>query len=186
MNEKVAEEHSSSPSLLFRSAAIAPLLSPVPHSFHLVLPSSFSFKVSRKSIETRGKWGSDIIHYPPHTPPPLPARPSTRSHLFVEQHSVEDGEGLHGVGQFAHHQVDADGVSGLEGEDDVEHGQGARRGLGLGHGLVLQALGLIARGVHPGHAVVGLGQDRLDLLVLVARQDGAEEVAAVHRSGENT
>lgn len=90
------------------------------------------------------------------------------------------------MSQFAHHQVDADGVAGLEGQDDVKHGQGPRRGLGLGHRVVLQALGLVAAGVHAGHAVVRLGQNCLDLLVPVACQDGAEEVAPVDGGGENT
>lgn len=84
------------------------------------------------------------------------------------------------MGQLAHDEVNADCVSNLEGKDDVEHGQGAGVDLGLSHWLVLQALWLVSPGVYPGHTVVGLGQHRLDLLVLVARQDGAEEVASIN------
>ncbi|KAG7276867.1 hypothetical protein CRUP_008004 [Coryphaenoides rupestris] len=85
-----------------------------------------------------------------------------------------------------HDQVDAHCVLDLQRQDDAKYGQGARRRVGLRHRLVLQALGLVAPGVHAGHAVVGLGQHRLDLLILVACQDGAEEVVAIHGSGSPT
>lgn len=106
-------------------------------------------------------------------------------HMFIQQHSTEDGERLYRVGQLAHDQVNADCVSGLEGQDDVEHSQGAGGDLGLGYRLVLQSLWLVSPGVHTGHAVVGLGQHRLNLLVLVASQDCAEEVVAINGSRED-
>lgn len=108
------------------------------------------------------------------------------SHVFIQQHAVEDGERFHGVSQFAHHQVDAHRVPGLQGQDDAEDSQRARVDLRLGHGVVLQALRLIASRVHAGHAIVGLGQDRLDLLVPVTCQDGAEVVMSIYRGGEDT
>lgn len=90
------------------------------------------------------------------------------------------------MSQFAHHQVDADRVARLQRQDDVEDGQRSRSGFGLGYGVVLQSFRLVASRVHTRHAVVGFGQDRLDLLVPVTREDGAEEIVSVDGGGENT
>lgn len=90
------------------------------------------------------------------------------------------------MGQFAHHQVDADGVPTLQRQDDVEDSKRARSGLSLSYRVVLQALGLVAPRVHTGHAIVRLGQNCLDLLVPVACQDGAEKVVSIYRGSENT
>ena len=84
------------------------------------------------------------------------------------------------MGQFAHHQVNADCVTGLQRQNDAEDRQRARGCLCLSHGIVLQAFRLVAPGVRPGHAVVGLGQDCLNLLILVACQDSAEKVVSVY------
>lgn len=78
---------------------------------------------------------------PPHHPSDVGTDPS---HVFVQQHAVEDGEGLHRMCQFAHHQVNADSVPGLQREDDAEDGQRARGGFSLSHWVVLQAFGLVA------------------------------------------
>ena len=87
------------------------------------------------------------------------------------------------MGQFAGDQVNADRVSYVHGQDDVEDGQGPWGEPGLRHGL-LQTLRLVSRRVCASHAVVGLGQDRLDLHVLVASQRGTEEVLSTHWSSE--
>lgn len=107
-------------------------------------------------------------------------------HVFVQQHPVEDGEGLDRVGQFAHDQVDADRVPSLQRQDNVEDGQRSRSGFSLGHGVVLQAFRLVASRIHSGHAIIRLRQDCLDLLVPMTGQDGTEEVASIDGGSENT
>lgn len=106
--------------------------------------------------------------------------------VFIQQHAVEDGERLHRVSQFAHHQVDAHRVLSLQRQNDAEDSQRARVNFSLGHGVVLQALRLIASRVHAGHAVVRLRQDCLDLFVPVTCQDGAEVVISIYRCSEDT
>lgn len=108
------------------------------------------------------------------------------SHVFIQQHATEDSERLHRVGQFAHHQVDADCVPSLQRQDDVEDSQRSWNCFGLSHGVVLQAFGLVTSRVNPGHAIVWLGQNRLDLLILMTCQNSTEEVMSIYRGGENT
>ncbi len=108
------------------------------------------------------------------------------SHVFIQQHAVKDGEGLHRMGQFAHHKVNADGVPSLQREDNVEDGQRSRSGFSLCHRVVLQAFRLVASRIHPGHAIIRLRQTGLNLLVLMTRQDGTEEVTSVYGGSENT
>lgn len=90
------------------------------------------------------------------------------------------------MGQFSHHQINTDRVPSLERQNDVEDGQRTRGGFSLSHGIILKAFRLVPSGVHPGHPVIRLGQNGLDLLVPVAGQDGAEEITSIYRCSENT
>lgn len=114
-----------------------------------------------------------------------PANRFQRSDGLVQQHPTEDGQRFRRESQLAGDEVNADCVPGLHGQDDVEDGHGSGDVLGLRHRL-LQAFGLVASRVHSGHARVGHGQHRLDLHVLMARQDAAEEVLPTHWSCEIT
>lgn len=108
------------------------------------------------------------------------------SHVFIQQHATEDSERLHRVGKFAHHQVDADCVPSLQRQDDVEDSQRSWNCFGLSHRVVLQAFRLVTSRVNPGHTIVWLGQNCLDLLILMTSQNSTEEVMSIYRGGENT
>lgn len=104
---------------------------------------------------------------------------------FIQQHPAEDGQRFRRVGQLAGDEVNADCVALLHRQNDVEDSQSSGDLFGLGHGL-LQAFRLIPGWIHPGHACVGLGQHGLNLYVLVAREDAAEEVLPTDWSCEVT
>lgn len=111
------------------------------------------------------------------------AEAGVRSGGLVQQHSAKHGQRFRGVGQPAGDEVDAHRVPRFQRQDDVEDRQSSRDVLGLGHGF-LQAFRLIARRVHSGDASVGLGQHGLNLHVLMACEDAAEEVLPSDRSSE--
>lgn len=106
-----------------------------------------------------------------------------QSGRLIQQHSAKHGQRFRGKRQSAGDEVDAHRVPCFQRQDDVEDGQSSRNVLGLGHGF-LQAFRLVASRIHSGDASVGLGQDGLNLHVLVACEDAAEEVLPSDWSSE--
>lgn len=88
--------------------------------------------------------------------------------------------------QLPHDQVDADGVSDLQWQDEAEDSQSARAGLTFGHRFILQSLGFIASRVYAGHAQVGALPYCLHVLVPVPCKYSAQQVAPSQWRSEYT